>query len=57
MSWLRAIRLAGGYELSVGRFLPDRNLVEATVADAKRTVMTRWSVDVVVAFDTTRLDG
>jgi hypothetical protein len=50
---LRQVRLGSGQELRVGPFTPDFNIVEATVDDARRTIMTRWSIDVVVTFDST----
>ena len=51
---LREVRLPSGQELKVGPFTPDFSIVEATVEDARRTIMTRWTVDVVVTFDSTR---
>lgn len=51
---LRQIRLAGGQELNVGQYTPDFSIIEASVENAKRTLLTRWSIDVVVTFDSTR---
>jgi hypothetical protein len=52
---LRAIRLARGDTLRVGRFIEDgdRRVVEAAVWDAFRTTVT-WNVNIFVLFDSTR---
>jgi len=51
---LQRIRLASGQRLLVDSFEPRRNIVGATVRDAKRTIPFHWSVNVVVGFDSTR---
>jgi hypothetical protein len=51
---LQRIRLTSGQTLLVDAFEPRRKIVAATVRDAKRTISFRWSVNVVVGFDSTR---
>ena len=56
ISVLRGLRLTGGDTLHVGSYSEDgdRRVVEASVADAKKTGRVRWNIDVVVSFDSTR---
>jgi hypothetical protein len=50
---LQQVRLASGQELKIDPFNPEFNEVQASVHDARRTITTRWSVDVLVTFDST----
>ena len=53
---LRSLRFVGGDTLQVGSYVEDvdRRIVEASLDDAKRTGRVRWTIDIVVSFDSTR---
>jgi hypothetical protein len=48
---LRNLRFANGDSLLVGEYVPDRRVIEATFIDASRKLTARWSVNVLVKFD------
>jgi len=51
---LRNIRLRNNDSISVSSYEPEYFRIEAAVSPARRTWWTRWQIDVIVSFDSTK---